>query len=160
SNACACFGLGSARGMGDVPSFVAPSPAEAAMPPSVVAGNRACWVPGALALLALALPLRAQTPSPAQTVAEQAEPLVIPAPLVAAARPRGRGRPPPARGPAAVRGGPRWFLRRGRGGPGRGARLDADRLSVSGWTETSYTGSTARHSNLPEVFNDRANTFL
>jgi hypothetical protein len=45
-------------------------------------------------------------------------------------------------------------------GTGLGALLDDDRLSVSGWTDGSYTGSTARHSNLPVVFNDRANTFL
>jgi hypothetical protein len=45
-------------------------------------------------------------------------------------------------------------------GTGLGALLDDDRVSVSGWTDGSYTASTARHSNFPVAFNDRANTFL
>jgi hypothetical protein len=43
-------------------------------------------------------------------------------------------------------------------GTGLGALLDDDRLSVSGWTDGSYTASTARHSNFPVAYNDRANT--
>src|SRR5207248_10814763 len=34
------------------------------------------------------------------------------------------------------------------------------RLQVSGWTETSYTASTDRHSNLPMGFNYVANDLL
>jgi hypothetical protein len=38
--------------------------------------------------------------------------------------------------------------------------MDDERFSLSGWTEVSYTASTARESNFPVAFNDRANTFL
>jgi hypothetical protein len=54
----------------------------------------------------------------------------------------------------------RWWFMREVQGTWLGAFLDDNRLSVSGWTEASYTASTDRVSNLPVVFNDRANTFL
>jgi hypothetical protein len=41
-----------------------------------------------------------------------------------------------------------------------GAVLDDNRMSLTGWTEASYTVSTDRRSNLPVAFNDRANAFL
>lgn len=54
----------------------------------------------------------------------------------------------------------RWWIMRELQGTWLGAFLDENRLSLSGWTEASYTGSTSRGSNLPVTFNDRANTFL
>jgi hypothetical protein len=54
----------------------------------------------------------------------------------------------------------RWWIMRELQGTWLGAFLDGNRLSVSGWTEASYTASTSRVSNLPVAFNDRANTFL
>ena len=38
--------------------------------------------------------------------------------------------------------------------------MDKNRLSFSGWTEMSFTGSQASVSNLPVTWNDRANRFL
>jgi hypothetical protein len=41
-----------------------------------------------------------------------------------------------------------------------GAWLDSERLQVTGWTEGSFTASSAEHNNLPMGFNYRANEFL
>jgi hypothetical protein len=41
-----------------------------------------------------------------------------------------------------------------------GVTLDDNRLSVSGWTDLSFTASTARHDQLPMGFNFLANDFL
>jgi hypothetical protein len=38
--------------------------------------------------------------------------------------------------------------------------LDSERMSVSGWTEASFTASSAHHENLPMTLNYRANEFL
>jgi hypothetical protein len=45
-------------------------------------------------------------------------------------------------------------------GTGPGALLDDNRLQVSGWTELSFTASSADDSNLPLGFNYRANQFM
>jgi hypothetical protein len=45
-------------------------------------------------------------------------------------------------------------------GTWEGGALDAERMSVSGWTEGSFTASSVRDSNLPMGFNYRANEFL
>src|SRR5262249_35079226 len=55
---------------------------------------------------------------------------------------------------------PRWFIMREMQGTGLGALLDDNRLSVSGWTEGSFTASTDRHEQLPMGFNYKANQFL
>lgn len=67
--------------------------------------------------------------------------------------------PPPPRPPAAA-GPDRWALMRTLQGTWYGAQLDDSRTSISGWTEGAYTASTARKSNLPVTWNDRANKFL
>jgi hypothetical protein len=54
----------------------------------------------------------------------------------------------------------RWFLMRELQGTWLGMGLDDHRTSVSGWIEGSYTASTAELSNVPMVWNDRANNFL
>ncbi|MCE9533331.1 MAG: porin [Planctomycetes bacterium] len=41
-----------------------------------------------------------------------------------------------------------------------GKTLEDRRISISGWTQMSYTGSSADTVNLPVVWNDRANRFL
>jgi Putative beta-barrel porin-2, OmpL-like. bbp2 len=41
-----------------------------------------------------------------------------------------------------------------------GAFLEAHRLQISGWTDMSFTASSAAHSQLPMGFNYRANEFL
>jgi len=41
-----------------------------------------------------------------------------------------------------------------------GAALDDNRTSVSGWVEGSYTASSAKVTNQPVVWNDRADRFL
>ena len=40
-----------------------------------------------------------------------------------------------------------------------GKRMDKSGISIYGWTETSFTASTARHTNLPITTNDFANDF-
>jgi hypothetical protein len=45
-------------------------------------------------------------------------------------------------------------------GTAAGAFLDGSRMQVSGWTETSFTGSSDVHENLPMGFNYKANQFL
>src|SRR5262249_45831610 len=54
----------------------------------------------------------------------------------------------------------RWFLMREAQGTWPGWLLDSQRLQVSGWTDSSFTASSAAHSNLPMGFNYRANEFL
>jgi hypothetical protein len=62
----------------------------------------------------------------------------------------------PAPAPAADR----WPLMRAVQGTWPGWLLDGNRVRVSGWTESSFTASTATRSNLPLGFNYRANQFL
>jgi hypothetical protein len=49
-----------------------------------------------------------------------------------------------------------WALMRCLKGTGFGDCLERKRISISGWTQGSYTLSTANRSNLPVTFNDRA----
>jgi hypothetical protein len=62
---------------------------------------------------------------------------------------------PAAAEPAAER----WLLMKSLEGTWLGCALDAKRLTISGWTELSFTASTARDSQLPMGFNYRANEF-
>jgi hypothetical protein len=54
----------------------------------------------------------------------------------------------------------RWFVMRQLQGTAPGAFLDTNRMQVSGWTETSFTGSSDTHEQLPMGFNYKANQFL
>lgn len=54
----------------------------------------------------------------------------------------------------------RWLLMRSGQGTFPGWLLDSNRISVSGWTNGSFTGSTAADLNLPMGMNYRANEFL
>jgi hypothetical protein len=54
----------------------------------------------------------------------------------------------------------RWLLMKVLQGTGPGALLDTERMQVSGWTEASFTASSAENNNLPMGFNYRANEFL
>lgn len=65
--------------------------------------------------------------------------------------------PPPTPSPPAPA---RWFLMKALQGTWEGDLLDGNRLAISGWTQTSYTGSSNRRVNLPLGFNYRANEFL
>ena len=70
---------------------------------------------------------------------------------------------PPAEPPPAPPTAPppdRWLLMRSLQGTWPGWLLDENRLSISGWTDISFTASTDRDSNLPMGFNYRANEFL
>jgi hypothetical protein len=51
----------------------------------------------------------------------------------------------------------RWLLMKSLQGTWPGWLLDANRLSLSGWTDISYNASSDRHVNLPMGFNYRAN---
>lgn len=54
----------------------------------------------------------------------------------------------------------RWWLMKHLQGSWLGVGLTDNRMSISGWTEMSYTGSTTAITNQPVVWNDRANRFL
>jgi hypothetical protein len=54
----------------------------------------------------------------------------------------------------------RWELMKLLQGTGPGLLLDGNRLSISGWTDLSYTASSDHFSNLPMGFDYRANEFL
>ena len=54
----------------------------------------------------------------------------------------------------------RWLLMQALQGTWPGWLLDERRISISGWTDFSYTASSAENDNLPLGFNHRANEFL
>jgi hypothetical protein len=91
-------------------------------------------------------------PSPAPPSAVEVPAPVLPPPVA----------PTPVPAPAAAAAVPpdRWFLMREVQGTALGAFLDDNRLSVSGWTNGSFTGSTDRDDQLPMGFNFKANRFL
>jgi hypothetical protein len=62
--------------------------------------------------------------------------------------------PPPPTAPD------RWALMRTLQGSWYGTVLDDQRTTISGWTEASYTASSARVTNQPVVWNDRANQVI
>jgi hypothetical protein len=62
--------------------------------------------------------------------------------------------PPPSPDPD------RWLLMKVLQGSGPGVLLDSERMQISGWTEGSFTASSAERNNLPMGFNYRANEFL
>src|SRR6516225_6843626 len=70
--------------------------------------------------------------------------------------------PPPAVAAAPAGAVPdRWLVMRSVQGSWLGVLLDDNRMSVSGWTEVSFTASSsARRDQLPMGFNFRANDFL
>jgi hypothetical protein len=61
--------------------------------------------------------------------------------------------PPPAPAPD------RWALMKVLQGTWPGALLDDNRMQIVGWTDMSYTASSAAHDNLPMGFNYLANQF-
>src|SRR5262249_16098074 len=65
--------------------------------------------------------------------------------------------PPPATTPAPP---DRWLLMKSLQGTWPGWLLDSRRIQVYGWTDLSFTASSAAHSQLPMGFNSRANEFL
>jgi hypothetical protein len=108
----------------------------------------------ALALGQTPLPERGPALEPGATV--EPTPITVTAPLLpSAAAPA----VPPAAAPAATAS-PRWLLMRELQGTWPGVCLDGERISISGWTDMSFTASSADHSNLPLGFNFRANEFL
>ena len=64
--------------------------------------------------------------------------------------------PPPPPPPAPDR----WLLMKELQGTWAGDLLDTQRMQISGWTEGSFTASSAEHNNPPMGFNYRANEFL
>jgi hypothetical protein len=86
-------------------------------------------------LLSLALALGQTTPSPAEA-------------------------PPEAPAAATPIAPDRWLLMQALQGTFPGWLLDSQRIQVSGWTDMSFTASSAVHETLPMGFNYRANDFL
>src|SRR5690349_19363185 len=62
--------------------------------------------------------------------------------------------PPPAPTPD------RWLLMQSLQGTYPGWLLDGNRVQITGWTDLSYTASSAGHEQLPMGFNYKANQFL
>lgn len=120
-------------------------------PPVVVVPPQATFVPTVgkvkqAPVEVLPTAFAAETPKPIEITAQ-----VLPPPAAPAA----------AEAPAAAAAGPdRWWTMRELQGTWMGAVMDNNRLSISGWTEGSYTASTASINNQPVVWNDRANEFL
>jgi hypothetical protein len=83
-------------------------------------------------------------------------PITITAPVLPLPAPLGA---PSAAAPVAAAP-PRWLIMRELQGTWPGVCLDGERVSISGWTDMSFTVSSADHSNLPMGFNYRANEFL
>jgi hypothetical protein len=54
----------------------------------------------------------------------------------------------------------RWPLMNVLQGSGPGVLLDSNRISISGWTDMSYTASSVANEQLPYGFNYKANQFL
>jgi hypothetical protein len=98
----------------------------------------------------------AEAPAPPD---QPKEPVQISAPLLPAPAPPPA--PPAAPAAAPVASPPsRWLLMRALQGTWEGSCMDTERLSVYGWTEMSFTASTADDSNAPMSWNDQANKFL
>jgi hypothetical protein len=100
--------------------------------------------------------------------AEPAPPAVPPATVVVPEKPVTAmvlpPPPPPAAAPtpaaAAAAPPPRYLFMDSVQGSWLGTGLDTNRITISGWTEMSFTASSAQYSNQPVVWNDRANQFL
>src|ERR1700730_8143183 len=86
-------------------------------------------------LLSLALALGQTAPAPAEVPPEQ----------------------PAAPAPTSP---DRWLLMQSLQGTFPGWLLDCQRIQISGWTDMSFTASSATHEQLPMGFNFRANDFL
>ena len=67
---------------------------------------------------------------------------------------------PPGDAPAADAVPERGLLMKALQGTWPGSILDAHKIQISGWTDASFTASSAANSNLPMGFNYRANEFL
>jgi hypothetical protein len=106
------------------------------------------WLLVGLALVGAQAPPSATPDSAAETD------LVIP--VQPSAQPTSPAAPRGPSSPAVDR----WPLMRELQGTPFGAILDDNRLRLYGWTETSFTGSTASQDQLPMGFNYRANDFL
>lgn len=83
------------------------------------------------------------------------DPENIVAPLIPVIPPK-EGEPAPVVGVTPDR----WFVMKSLQGTWLGSELDGHRMYFYGWTEMSYTASTASVNNQPVVWNDRANQFL
>ncbi len=68
--------------------------------------------------------------------------------------------PAPSAAPTPAPEPDRWLLMRDLQGTYPGWLLDSERMQLSGWTDLSFTASSAADSNLPFGFNHRANQFL
>jgi hypothetical protein len=97
-------------------------------------------------------PSQATAPAKTNDPAPAVPPETAPEEAVEAA-PAAEAPPPPAAAPD------RWLVMRALQGTWYGDLLDRNRLSISGWAEMAFTGSSATASNLPETWNDRPNTF-
>src|SRR5262245_37263946 len=96
-----------------------------------------------------------------------AETLMVPPLLLSLAAVLAQGEPPaePRQEPAPAATAPpptppdRWLLMKALQGTWPGWLLDGNRLQITGWTDVSFTASTARDSQLPMGFNYLANEF-
>jgi hypothetical protein len=113
---------------------------------------------GAVALGQPALPSAASPPEPrAGAEPESTPPPADPPAAVTIEVPPAPTPPePPKPAPAPP---DRWPLMQALQGTWYGAALDGNRLSISGWSDLTYTASSDRHDNFPMGWNFRANNF-
>jgi hypothetical protein len=123
-----------------------PTPPTTPLPSPVSVEPTGPVVPGSTEVTAVVQPALGQPP--------QAQTIEIPLPQLAPPAPA------PVKPAAPATPADRWALMRLLQGTWYGAVLDDNRISISGWTEGSFTASTARVSQLPIGFNYRANEFL
>ena len=147
--------LGGAMALGQppqVPAFRAPSPAlplhATASSPDLIEASADGWRPA-----------RSERDADVRLVSARAaddspEPLNLSVTVPATPKPAA-----PAAAPAAAPT-PRYFLMSEAQGTWLGAALEQSRMTIYGWTEFSYTASTAQGSNLPMGYNDKGGEFL
>lgn len=124
----------------------AAGPPAVSLPPAAASASPAAELAGLLSATAAAQP--AEPPEvPAALPEKQA---AIPAAAEAAV----------SAAPTATAGPDRWSLMKTLQGSWPGSVMDSNRIAFSGWNTMSFTGSTDHVSNVPVVWNDRANKFL
>lgn len=88
---------------------------------------------------------------------DEPKPVEVVAPLLPEPK---KETPAEAAAPAAATAADRWFFMKAVQGTCVGEVLDGTRTHIYGWTEMSFTASTAEKNNQPVVWNDRANEYL
>jgi hypothetical protein len=153
--------VGQTRGAGPVqPATISPAPAPspAALTPDPRPDPETDALPAPFGVLQVGDPeplpdtLPDSAAKPVEPPAQQPVNVNVFVPPVSA--------PAPAAVTKAATPADRWFVMKELQGTWPGYLLETSRVSVSGWTEGTFTASSDRFSNLPMGFNYKANQFL